>query len=56
MTLDQRRFPKVVTVRVQQVEGDQHDFCRLALELVLEDREIGGAVGAFTPITAGFLR
>ena len=44
LALDQRQLPQIVTVEVKQVERDQHDLGRLALQLVLQDREVGGAV------------
>ena len=45
LALDQRQLPKIAAVQIEQIERDQHDLGRLALELVLQHREIGGAVG-----------
>jgi hypothetical protein len=42
---DQRKFSHVVAVEMERVEGDHHDPGRLALQLVLRHREVGGAVG-----------
>ena len=45
LALDQRQLPQVVAVEIEQVEGDHHDLGGPALQLVLQHREIGGAVG-----------
>ena len=37
--------PKIAAIQIEQIERDQHDLGRLALELVLQHREIGRAVG-----------
>jgi hypothetical protein len=42
---DQRQLPEVAAVQIEEVERDEDDAGRLALEFVLQDREIGGAVG-----------
>ena len=44
LALDQRQLPQIVAVEVEQIEGDQHDLGRLALQFVLQDREVGRAV------------
>jgi thioredoxin reductase len=41
---DQRELPEVAPVQIEQVERDQHDHRGGALELVLQLREVGGAV------------
>ena len=43
--LDQRQLPQIAAIQIEQIERDQHDLGRLALELVLQHREIGSAVG-----------
>ena len=45
LALDQRQLPQIVAVEIEQIEGDHHDLGRLALQLVLQHREVGGAVG-----------
>ena len=44
LALDQRQLSQIIAVEVKQIEGDQHDLSRLALQLVLQNGEIGGAV------------
>ncbi|MGY4299900.1 hypothetical protein ACVWXN_007995 [Bradyrhizobium sp. i1.4.4] len=44
--LDQRQLPKIAAVQIEQIERHQHDLGRLTLELVLQHREIGRAVGS----------
>lgn len=44
LALKQRQLPEVLAVEVEQVESDQHDPGRAALELILKDREVSGAV------------
>src|SRR3954469_875909 len=44
LALDQRQFPQVVTIEIKQVEGDQHNPARTAFQLILQNREIRGAV------------
>lgn len=44
LAFDQRQPPEVVTVQIKQVERDEHDLLRFALEFVLQDREVGSAV------------
>jgi hypothetical protein len=44
-SLDQGQPPQVATVQVKQIEGDQHDLARFTSQLVLQDGEIGRAVG-----------
>ena len=39
------RLPEIAPVQIEQIEGDQNDAGRLALELVLQDRKVGRAVG-----------
>jgi hypothetical protein len=46
--LYQRKFSKILTVEVEQVEGDHHYFGRLTLQLILQHREIGSPVAAGT--------
>ena len=41
----QRQLPEIAAVQIEQIERHEHDACRLALELVLQDREVGRAVG-----------
>ena len=43
LALDQRQFPQVVAIEIEQVKRDQHDLRRFALQLVLQDGEVGGA-------------
>jgi hypothetical protein len=43
---DQRLLPDVAAVEVDQVERDHNDAFRRSLELVLQNREVGGAVGS----------
>ena len=45
LTLVQRQLPQIATVQIEEVERHQNDTGGLALELVLQHREIGGAVG-----------
>ena len=40
----QRQLPQIAAVQIHQIEGDHDDFGRLALELVLQHREVCGAV------------
>ena len=42
---EQRQLPEVAAVEVQQIERHQDDAGGLSLQLVLQHREIGGAVG-----------
>ena len=43
--LKERQLPEIAAVQIEQIERHKHDARRLALELVLQDREIGRAVG-----------
>jgi hypothetical protein len=45
LALDQRQLPEIMAVQVKQVEGDHHDLGRLALQLILQNRKVSGAVG-----------
>ena len=45
LPLEQRHLPEIAPVQIEQIEGDQNDAGRLALELVLQDRKVGRAVG-----------
>ena len=45
LPLEQRHLPDIAAVQIEQIEGDQNDAGRLTLELVLQDREVGGAIG-----------
>jgi hypothetical protein len=44
LTLKQRQPPEVVTVEVKQIERDHHNLFGSPLELVLQQREVRGAV------------
>jgi hypothetical protein len=39
LPLDQRQLPKIVAVEVQEIEGDENDLGRLALQLVLQQEK-----------------
>ena len=45
LALDQRQLPQIIAVEVQQIERDQDDLGGLALQFVLQHREVGGAIG-----------
>jgi len=44
LMLEQWQFSKFVTVEIEQVERDHHDFGRLILQLILKHREIGSPI------------
>src|SRR4029077_3213068 len=44
LALDQRQLPQIAAIEVEQIERDQHDLGRSALQLVLQHREVGGAI------------
>jgi hypothetical protein len=44
LALPERKFPDVAAVQIEQIESDQNDARGLALELVRQDREVGGPV------------
>jgi hypothetical protein len=44
LALDQRQLPQIVTVEIEQVEGDQDDLVGFALQLILQHREVCAAV------------
>ena len=46
LALEQWQGAKGTAVQVQQIERDQHDVFGSALEFVLQNREIGAAVGS----------
>ena len=45
LALMERQLPEVSTVQKENVECDQDDLRRLTFKLVLQHREVGGAVG-----------
>jgi hypothetical protein len=47
LALHQWQLPQIATVQAEELEGDHDDLRRLALEFVLQHREIGGAVGGW---------
>jgi hypothetical protein len=42
--LDQRQTSQIVAVQVKQIERDQDDLCRMALQFILQNREVGRVV------------
>ena len=41
----QRQSPQVTPIEVKQVESDRHDLGGPPLEFILQNREVGGAIG-----------
>jgi hypothetical protein len=48
LALEQRLLTKIIAVDVKQIEGDQHDLLGAALQLVLQHREVRGAIGGWS--------